>query len=126
MAGAYPGISRDCHATVVPGAFSKQKCRALIPTGVSDTELGAKPASHPCVRGVCRQPGCFRPGNSCCGDARAKGLKTGVAAPARCARLSRIFLITAGSSMLAITLTAPPQCSQVKMSILNTRFNRWA
>ncbi len=28
--------------------------------------------------------------------------------------------------MLAMTLTAPPQCSQVKMSILNTRFNRWA
>ena len=28
--------------------------------------------------------------------------------------------------MLAITLTAPPQRSQVKMSILNTRFNRCA
>ena len=28
--------------------------------------------------------------------------------------------------MLAITLTGPPQCSQVKMSILNTRFNRCA
>ena len=28
--------------------------------------------------------------------------------------------------MLASTLTAPPQCSQVKMSILNTRFNRCA
>ena len=28
--------------------------------------------------------------------------------------------------MLAITLTAPPQCSQVSISILNTRFNRWA
>ena len=28
--------------------------------------------------------------------------------------------------MLAITFTAPPQCSQVKMSLLNTRFNRCA
>ena len=28
--------------------------------------------------------------------------------------------------MLAITLTAPPQRSQVKMSILNTRFKRCA
>ena len=28
--------------------------------------------------------------------------------------------------MIAITLTAPPQCSQVSISILNTRFNRCA
>ena len=28
--------------------------------------------------------------------------------------------------MLAITLTAPPQCSQVSISMLNTRFNRCA
>ena len=87
MAGAYPGISRDCHATVVPGAFSKQKCRALIPTGVRDT-LPKCQASFASVgqRGGCRQPGSFRPGNSCCGGARAKGLKTGVAASARRAR----------------------------------------
>jgi hypothetical protein len=76
MAVAYPGISRDCHATVVPGAFSKQKCRALIPKGVSDT----LPKCQACFASVrqrrsCRQPGCFRPGNSCCGGARVKGLK---------------------------------------------------
>ena len=35
-------------------------------------------------------------------------------------------LITVGSSMLAITLTGPPQVSQVSMSILNTRFKRCA
>ena len=28
--------------------------------------------------------------------------------------------------MLAITFTAPPQCAQVSMSTLNTRFNRCA
>ena len=28
--------------------------------------------------------------------------------------------------MLAITLTAPPPCSQISISILNTRFNRCA
>ena len=44
----------------------------------------------------------------------------------RQSRCSRIFLITAGSSMLAITLTAPPQWSQVSISILNTRFKRCA
>ena len=43
------------------------------------------------------------------------------ALPARCAR---IRLITAGSSMLAITCTRPPQCSQVSISNRNTRFNR--
>ena len=39
---------------------------------------------------------------------------------------ARICLITAGPSMLAHTLSAPPQSAQVKMSILNTRFNRCA
>ena len=36
-----------------------------------------------------------------------------VAGAARRSRCSRLCLITAGSSMLALTLTAPPQCSQV-------------
>jgi hypothetical protein len=35
-------------------------------------------------------------------------------------------LITAGSSILAITLTAPPHSSQVVISILNTRLRRCA
>ena len=45
-----PGISRDAHATFVPGAFSTQKCRALIPTGAGATTPGVRPASRPCVR----------------------------------------------------------------------------
>ena len=49
IAGTSPGISRDPHATVVPGAFSTQKCRPLRPTGASDTAPGVRPASRPCV-----------------------------------------------------------------------------
>ena len=64
--------------------------------------LSVRPALGPCVRE---------------GSELANGLKAGVAASARRARRSRIFLITTGSSMLAYTLSAPPQCSQVKMSI---------
>ena len=37
-----------------------------------------------------------------------------------------IFLMTTGSSILAIILTSPPHSSQVSMSILNTLFNRIA
>ena len=55
------------------------------------------------------QPGSFRLGNGSGGGARAKGLKAGVAGSVRRSRWSRICLITAGSSMLAITFTAPPQ-----------------
>ena len=96
--------------------------------GMSDTELGGE-ASLASMRhrgGICRQPSSFRPGNCCCGGVRVKGLNTGVVASTRRARWSRIFLVTLGSSMLAYTLTAPPQCSQVKMSIWNTRFKRCA
>ena len=35
-------------------------------------------------------------------------------------------LITAGSSMLAMTFIVPPQGSQISISILNTRFRRCA
>ena len=41
-------------------------------------------------------------------------------------RCASICLITAGSSILAITLTAPPHSSQVVISILNTRLRRCA
>ena len=41
------------------------------------------------------------------------GLKAGVAGSARRSRYLNVFLIAAGSSMLAIILSAPPQCSQV-------------
>ena len=63
--------------------------------------------------GVCRQPGSLRPANVIGGGARAKGLEAGVAGSARRSRCLNVFLVTAASSMLAITLTAPPQWSQV-------------
>ena len=44
---------------------------------------------------------------------RATGLKAEVAGSACRSRCSKIFLTTIGASMLAITLTAPPQWSQV-------------
>ena len=34
--------------------------------------------------------------------------------------------MTAGSSMLAITLSLPPQRAHASMSMPNTRFSRWA
>ena len=126
IAGGSPGVSRDSHATVVPGRFLRRNFDHLDPRGQATPCLSVRPASRPCVRGICRQPGSCRPGNSGCGGARAKGLKAGVAGSARRSRCARICLITAGSSMLAITFTAPPQCSQFKMSISNTRFKRCA
>jgi len=41
-------------------------------------------------------------------------------------RGARIVLMTAGSSMPAMILIAPPQCSQISMSTLKTRFRRCA
>ena len=91
--------------------------QAFEPAGARDPSPGVRPASRPCVRlGQCRQPDSSGPGNCRCGGARVKGLKSGVAASARRARRSRISSITAGFSMLAITFTAPPQCSQVSTS----------
>lgn len=55
-------------------------------------------------------------GNSCCLAASALA--------AFCLRCLRICSITFGSSILAITLIWPPQCSQTSMSILNTRLRR--
>ena len=93
-------------------------CVFAVPSARATLGLSVGPSGSMRYREVWRQPGSSGPGNSCCGGALAKGLKAGVAASARRARCSRIFLITAGPSMLAHTLTAPPQCSQVKMSIL--------
>jgi hypothetical protein len=44
----------------------------------------------------------------------------------RDSKCPRIFPITAGVSMLATTFTLPPHCSQVSISIPNTRFSRCA
>ena len=62
------------------------------------------------------------------GGARAVGGKTRRAGvrDAVLSKWARIVLITAGSSMLAMTLTTPPQRAQVSMSTLNSRFRRCA
>ena len=93
---------------------STTKFRPFRPTGASGPGPGVRPASRPCVRkGRYRQPGSFRPGNAIGGGARANGLMAGSVGASRRSRWARICLITAGSSMLAITFTAPPQCSHV-------------
>ena len=65
-------------------------------------------------RGVCGGP---RSGGSLCES--AWGIKA-----AFCLRWLRICEITAGSSILAITFSCPPQHSQVSISIWKTRFSR--
>ncbi len=85
---------------------------------------GVSPALRPCMKiraSTISQPSSFRPGHASGGGARANGLMAAVVAVSRRARCARICLITAGSSILAITFTAPPQWSQVSISILNTR-----
>ena len=44
----------------------------------------------------------------------------------RAATCPRIFAITAGSSILAMTLTFPAHCTQVAIYMPNTRFSRCA
>ena len=60
------------------------------------------------------------------GEARQSGSSAVVAKLAVLSRCTSIFLITAGSSMLAIIRTSPPHSLQVSMSISNTRFKRFA
>ena len=95
----------------------------------------------PASEEVCRQPGSVRPGNSGCGGNPPEGSEHGPRGPPRemiedcldhhrsvdapnavqgCTNAAR-----AGCAGAA-TLTAPPQCVQVSMSILNTRFSRCA
>jgi len=59
-----------------------------------------------------------------CGGARLCGNTTGSANAAFLSRWVSILSMTTGSSIQAMTLTAPPHWEQVSMSILNTRFNR--
>ena len=61
-----------------------------------------------------------------CGGARLSGNELEFPVTAFCSRRERICLITCGSSILAMTLTAPPHASQFDISILNTRFRRCA
>jgi hypothetical protein len=59
------------------------------------------------------------------GEARQSGNSAATAEFAVLSRCASIFLITAGSSILAMILTSLPHLSQVSMSILKTRFNRF-
>ncbi len=52
-----------------------------------------------------------------CGGARLSGNELEFRVTAFCSRWERICLITCGSSILAMTLTAPPHASQVDISI---------
>ena len=52
-----------------------------------------------------------------CGGARLLGNELEFRVTAFCSRWERICLITCGSSILAMTLTAPPHASQVDISI---------
>ncbi len=58
------------------------------------------------------------------GGARDPGNRTATLCGAFPSTCARIFGITAGSSMLAMTFNAPPHSVPVSMSILNTRFRR--
>ena len=60
------------------------------------------------------------------GGARLSGNRPVSAEAAFSFRWVSIFSMTTGSSMQAITLTVPPHSRHVSMSILKTRFNRWA
>jgi hypothetical protein len=55
------------------------------------------------------------------GDARQSGSSDVTAERAVLSRWASIFLITAGSSILAMILTSPPHSLQVSMSILKEK-----
>ena len=61
-----------------------------------------------------------------CGGARQCGNQVGSTEGSCLSRWMRIFSITAGSSMQAMILTAPPQTRQVARSMPNTRIRRCA
>ena len=124
--GGLPPFTPKFHGATMTtprgGRFLPRNVDRLVRRARATLCLSVRRASRPCVRaGRYRQPGSFRPDISCCGGARAKGLKAGVAGAARRSRWASVCLITAGSSMLAHTLSAAPQSAQVKFSILNIR-----
>ena len=61
-----------------------------------------------------------------CGGDRHGGRRGAWGSPALAWRRVRIFSITSGSSLQAMTRTAPPQAGQVSMSIPTTRLRRCA
>ncbi len=74
---------------------------------------------------VSPRPNPSGPGSTSCGGARG-GCAGCCPAPCRLSRCAKMRLITAGSSMVAMTFILPPQVSQVSISILNTRCRRCA
>jgi len=60
------------------------------------------------------------------GEARQSGNSAVAAELAVLSRCASIFLITAGSSILATIRTSPPHSLQVSISMLKTRFSRFA
>ncbi len=61
-----------------------------------------------------------------CGGARVSGSRFVSTKLVFLSRWLRIFSMTTGSSMQAITRSAPPQARQVSTSMLKTRRRRWA
>ena len=60
------------------------------------------------------------------GGARGPSEATGASSAPRSRRCASMRAMTSGSSMLAITLSRPPQRAQRSISILNIRFSRRA
>ncbi len=63
------------------------------------------------------------PGGALVGGTRCGWVEVSGSFPRRCAKIRSMV---SWPSMQAMTLTAPPQCPQVSMSILKTRFSRCA
>ena len=109
------------------------KTRPLLPTvGSKSTTWHDQSLPRWRERSILDATGNFRtrqsnsPWVSPTGGARLSGKTLDSLVSAFCLRCSRICLITAGSSMQAITFTAPPHSLQVSMSMLNTRLRRCA
>ena len=64
--------------------------------------------------------------NNPCGGARGLSGESDTSSSPRSRRCVRIRSISAGSSMLAITLSRPPQRTHCSISMPNTRFSRRA
>jgi hypothetical protein len=60
------------------------------------------------------------------GEARQSGNRLSAAFTPFFSKKAKMVLITAGSSTLAMILTSPPHSLQVSISILKTRFKRFA
>lgn len=71
-------------------------------------------------------PGGAQPKKLCCGGPRGNTEEPKATPSSFDCSCARIFLLTTGSSIQAITRTWPPQLAQLSMSMLNTRLSRCA